>query len=215
MSVANKPVEKSRPAEKRKRVSKAPEIRREELLQTAAQLFKEKGIAATGIGDITDRAEVARGTFYLYFASKDEVVGALWERYVNGHLQLMEERLSHTGVRAGDGLALMLELVTRLTEHSLEHAELHRLVYGTADAEAIAICRRANELIIVRLAEAMRTHLTAPNLSRDEPHLTASFILHGVHGALHDAIMQGGPVDRASFIDRVRRFAANALAGPS
>ena len=60
------PTVKRRIPPKRKRITKLPEVRREELLEAASALFLEKGIAATGVGDITDRAKVARGTFYLF-----------------------------------------------------------------------------------------------------------------------------------------------------
>lgn len=43
------------------------------LLTTAFQLFTEKGIKDTSIQDIVDNANVAKGTFYLYFKDKYEI----------------------------------------------------------------------------------------------------------------------------------------------
>lgn len=43
------------------------------LLTTAFKLFTEKGIKDTSIQDIVDNAEVAKGTFYLYFKDKYEI----------------------------------------------------------------------------------------------------------------------------------------------
>ena len=43
------------------------------LLETAFNLFTEKGIKSTSIQDIVDHAEVAKGTFYLYFKDKYEL----------------------------------------------------------------------------------------------------------------------------------------------
>ena len=40
------------------------------LLATAYKLFAEKGIANTSIADISEKAGVAKGTFYLYFKDK-------------------------------------------------------------------------------------------------------------------------------------------------
>jgi len=45
----------------------------ERLLKTAFELFTEKGIKDTSIQEIVDRAEVAKGTFYLYFKDKYEI----------------------------------------------------------------------------------------------------------------------------------------------
>lgn len=43
------------------------------LLNTAFKLFTEKGIKETSIQDIVDSADVAKGTFYLYFKDKYQI----------------------------------------------------------------------------------------------------------------------------------------------
>lgn len=45
----------------------------ERLLKMAYELFTEKGIKNTSIQEIVDRANVAKGTFYLYFKDKYEI----------------------------------------------------------------------------------------------------------------------------------------------
>ena len=50
---------------------------RNKLLDAAEGAFGENGFHATSIGDITRRASVALGTFYVYFDSKDEIFRAL------------------------------------------------------------------------------------------------------------------------------------------
>ncbi len=43
------------------------------LLETAFKLFTEKGTKSTSIQEIVDNANVAKGTFYLYFKDKYEI----------------------------------------------------------------------------------------------------------------------------------------------
>jgi len=50
---------------------------RNKLLDAAEGAFGENGFHTTSIGDITRRASVALGTFYVYFDSKDEIFRAL------------------------------------------------------------------------------------------------------------------------------------------
>ena len=50
-----------------------PDQRRQQLLQAATWVFARKGYRRAGISDIIARAGVARGTFYLYFDSKEQV----------------------------------------------------------------------------------------------------------------------------------------------
>ena len=54
--------------------------KRRALLDAAYELFLERGIAKTSVEDITSRAKVAKGTFYLYFQDKGAVTQALLGR---------------------------------------------------------------------------------------------------------------------------------------
>ena len=47
------------------------------LLETAFELFTNKGIKSTSIQEIVDNAEVGKETFYLYFKDKYEIRDAL------------------------------------------------------------------------------------------------------------------------------------------
>src|ERR1700735_2463225 len=73
--------------------TKPPEQRRDELMNAARRLFLDLGVSATTIEQITSGAGVAKGTFYLYFASKDEILAALGERYAREHLAAIEAAL--------------------------------------------------------------------------------------------------------------------------
>ena len=53
--------------------------RRETILEAARGVFAEKGILASTIDEIAARAEVAKGTIYLHFKSKEEMFSALLE----------------------------------------------------------------------------------------------------------------------------------------
>ena len=53
---------------------------RDQLLNSALKMFADKGMEATTIEDITELADVGKGTFYRHFTSKREVVAALTEK---------------------------------------------------------------------------------------------------------------------------------------
>jgi AcrR family transcriptional regulator len=59
------------------------EERRQQILACARDAFCEHGYQAVTVDDIVERAEIARGTFYLYFDDKRAVLDAL----VDGFLQ--------------------------------------------------------------------------------------------------------------------------------
>jgi len=57
--------------------SLSKEDRRGQILAAALAVFAEKGYYRAGVADIIERTGVARGTFYLYFASKRAVFDAV------------------------------------------------------------------------------------------------------------------------------------------
>ncbi|MDR3175588.1 MAG: TetR/AcrR family transcriptional regulator [Desulfovibrio sp.] len=52
---------------------------REKLLAAAAQCFTEKGYSGCSIADIAQRAEIAQGTMYVHFKSKEELFKTMIE----------------------------------------------------------------------------------------------------------------------------------------
>jgi len=54
---------------------------REQVLQHAATLIRERGFRSTSIGDLLDRAGVQKGSFYYYFPSKEDLGHAVLERW--------------------------------------------------------------------------------------------------------------------------------------
>ena len=72
------------------RITKDPEVRRNELMDAAEQLFIEKGYEHTSASDIIRKVGVAQGTFYYYFKSKDEILTAVIDRYVERYIELVK-----------------------------------------------------------------------------------------------------------------------------
>lgn len=64
------------------RISKDPEDRRNEILDTAEQLFFTKGYSKTTVNDMLQNIGIAKGTFYYYFKSKEEVMDAVVMRFI-------------------------------------------------------------------------------------------------------------------------------------
>lgn len=65
------------------RISKEAEERRNEILDTAEMLFFARGYARTTVNDILREIGIAKGTFYYYFKSKEEVMDAVVMRYID------------------------------------------------------------------------------------------------------------------------------------
>ena len=65
-----------------RRTRLAPDDRREHLIQTAVTTFAQEGVAASSVLQITQAAGVSNGTFYHYFANKQELEDAVASRVI-------------------------------------------------------------------------------------------------------------------------------------
>ena len=61
--------------------NKESEQRRNEFVDTAERLFHKNGIVETTISSIVKELDVAKGLFYYYFDSKEDVIDAISEKY--------------------------------------------------------------------------------------------------------------------------------------
>jgi TetR/AcrR family transcriptional repressor of nem operon len=57
---------------------------KEKLLETAQHLMLAKGYTATSVEEICEAANFTKGSFFHYFASKEDLGKAVLDRYVNG-----------------------------------------------------------------------------------------------------------------------------------
>ena len=71
---------------------------RESLIESAQNLIAEKGYHKTRVEDITRSSGVAKGTFYNYFSSKEELVATflreMLERYIKILNAIVDEDIS-------------------------------------------------------------------------------------------------------------------------
>jgi AcrR family transcriptional regulator len=81
--------------------TKPAEQRRAELLAAGQALFLAKGIAGTSLDDITQRAGVSKGLFYLYFSSKEDLVLALRAQFSGELAERMRTAAEAVPVSAG------------------------------------------------------------------------------------------------------------------
>src|SRR5688572_21106029 len=112
----------------RQRTRKAPEERRKEILDAAERVLASKGIAGTTVEDITAAAGVAKGTFYLYFESKDQVVAALRDRFVAESLEHANMLVSKVGTE--DWWALVDTTIAAVIDFHVERKDTVRIFWG-------------------------------------------------------------------------------------
>ena len=61
---------------------------------SSIKLFCEKGIQQTSINEIAKSAGVAKGTIYLYFKNKEEIVFTIWDIISQQHQEAFQQRIT-------------------------------------------------------------------------------------------------------------------------
>ena len=80
------------------RLKERQRLEREQLiLEAADQLFLEKGYHDTSIDDIAAQVGISKGTVYLHFASKEDLVAALFDRGTRAMLETLNGILAAPG----------------------------------------------------------------------------------------------------------------------
>lgn len=118
------------------RIIKEYEERRKEILETAERLFLTKGYTKTTVNDILKEIGIAKGTFYHYFKSKEEVMDEIIMRIIkedvakakvivsNPNIPVLEKLfrvLMEQSPKSGDVKDKMIEQF-----HQTNNAEMHQ-----------------------------------------------------------------------------------------
>ncbi|MCP9625060.1 TetR/AcrR family transcriptional regulator [Nocardia otitidiscaviarum] len=156
-----------------------PDVRRRQILDATAELLLADGYDALTMSKAAARAGVAKGTIYLYFASKQELLAALQSRMWERMLAEPAARLEQSGLSWTarlDGLVADWLAVER-DDHELYHLLFHEL--GAAGGEEPMYAAR--ELLVTLL----RDGTAAGEFDVADPELTADFLTHAYVGPCH------------------------------
>lgn len=100
--------------------------KREQILNAAQQVFAEKGFHSAKVETIAERAAVAKGTVYLYFTSKKELLTAL----IEDRMARLHRLIQHEMTKPHDYLQLLHEVVRAHFAFYQEEKEFVTLLYG-------------------------------------------------------------------------------------
>ena len=186
----------------RKRTRLAPEVRRESIVEAATEVFAERGLDAVTMDDIADAAGVAKGTVYLYFDSKEDLVTALQARYAEG-LIAQAGALLQVGGRGSRVRRLDAFVAGIAAAYEANHRMYHVLFEAPGASEA-AIMDGFRDLLRRFIADGAG----AGEFSVPDVGIAAEFLLQGIHGSLSRALHGG---DRRRALSAIQQLARRAL----
>lgn len=118
------------------------------LRDALVELILEKGYEAVTIQDITDRADLARATFYLHYRDKEDLLGSSLE-------ELYDELVSRT--RMHERLVGVPDQPYSLIafQHAQENANLYRILLNGQGLGVVV--RRIREHLAAHITNTLRT----------------------------------------------------------
>lgn len=106
--------------------------KKDAIVQSAIQLFQTNGIERTKISDIVKEAQIAQGTFYLYFPSKLALMPAIAEEMV----KILMKRIKQEVKSKQNVDEKFINIVNSIFKVNKEYSEVLAMIYsGLASTE--------------------------------------------------------------------------------
>ncbi|RLJ70047.1 TetR family transcriptional regulator [Hydrogenivirga caldilitoris] len=150
------------------------------LIEAAKKVFSRKGYHNAQIAHIIDEAGVARGTFYLYFRSKEDIFKELLKEVV----EELKERIRVIDP-FHDPVEQVIENVERVIEFALEERELARIVLQrNSDPDLFRVINDFFEEVTRLIENSLWLGIEMGLIRECDTHLIA----RGILGALKEVI---------------------------
>jgi AcrR family transcriptional regulator len=160
-----------------------PHTRRADLMDAAEYLFIRRGLDAVTVEDITNAAQVAKGTFYRYFISREALLLALRDRFIEQFCEMARIAMDLHPETAFD--KRLLAWFGSAIDVLLDNAVLHEILFHQAtDSRHL----RTDNSAVDQLAKLLGRGMAAGIWRVDDARLSALMCFHAMHGVAEDAI---------------------------
>lgn len=189
--------------------TRAPHTRRAALMDAAEHLFLTQGVRATRIEDITAAAQVAKGTFYIYFKSRDALLLALQQRFMVTFCERIETALAHCP--PDDWESQLRTWFTTALDGLLGQIARHDMLFQDVrpnqDRQLMA-----DNPVIEQLCALLQNGVQANAWHTPDPRMMALMMFHAMHGLADEALAQENAESRGPLVDALTDTFGKALA---
>jgi AcrR family transcriptional regulator len=162
-------------------VKKPSDQWKEEIMNAAQSLFVSNGYDETSVNDIMMAVKGAKGTFYQFFETKDQLLEAIVERWASAYEKAVIDILDNKDTSFITKFANMMATVGQMSSKTLGMEVFFRPSNGIM---IYKLTKRMTAIITPYLAEVLKTGIDEGLFTLENPHFYASFIINGALGAL-------------------------------
>ncbi|HXX49356.1 MAG TPA: TetR/AcrR family transcriptional regulator [Myxococcota bacterium] len=164
------------------------DFRTTEIVRAARRVIAEAGFDDASMERIAHEAGVAKGTIYLYFRNKEELLAHVAD---HGYGELMERARARVE-RARGARAKLVALLRASLEHTGENREIFRVLqeraqFGLQRASPLANKLEENREHLVRfVSELIESGVASRELRSCDPRRAARYLIESLRGAIID-----------------------------
>lgn len=153
-----------------------PDVRRRQLLDAAMGVLRHKGFDAMTVAEVAEAAGVGKGTVYLYFDSKNELLVGLQNRYWEEMLEIIGGVLEADVGSHTERLGLLID---DLVDYGAREADrYHALFHDTPTAGGEPV-----DDFIGLVADLLERGNDSGEFEVEVPAVTAGFLVSAFHGS--------------------------------
>lgn len=174
---------------------------RSRILDTAEQVFFDKGVSRTSLTDIAQAAGVTRGAIYWHFRNKSDVFEAMFARIKTPFEELIEQTIDIGELDPLTRIRDLLMLIFEGTATNPQRARVLDILYFKCEftEEMGAVLSRHTDAMRdarEKMAAGLRNAIAKGQLPADLDTRQASIMLHGfLNGMLADWLLSPDHID--------------------
>ena len=195
----------------RRRTTLPAAQRESQLLEVARGLLLADGPTELTVDKITAAAQVAKGTFYLYFDSKDHLLARLWADYLDAFLHTVQDQLAAPMAPEPGWPAALDALIEQMIRYDMANAALHRAVFSQASGDGLRQLRQADAKVVTLLADTVAAAVAAGVATVTDPPTTAALLYYAVDGLLNAAYLAQAEPDADTVIAAAKEMVHRTL----
>jgi TetR/AcrR family transcriptional regulator, transcriptional repressor for nem operon len=160
-------------------------VRRDQILDAAEQVLLTRGLGAATMADVADAAGIAKGTVYLYFGSKADLLAGMRARHVERFIDALAGAL--TGSARAKPVTSLNRFIEQFFDYGMAHRRMHHLLFheaGFSEDDAFAGVRHL-------LSDFIAKGMADGYFARADVGMLSGFVLSGLHDALVSALHAG------------------------
>ncbi len=194
------------------RAAKRRRERRKQIVTHATRLIAKNGYANTSVADVIKAADVSRGTFYLYFESRDQLFDDILQAFIDA----LEETVEIISLEHEDPAGALYGNFRRLIDLLASNRDLTKVLFREAVGHSPSVDERVNAFythIRAMVSGALRKGVTRKLLRPVDESIISTAIVGCVKEVIYTYLVVGdGAIDPDTITTAIFDFGFNGLA---